>query len=119
MDMGKAAQKKFVKYVYLHVMTKGDNTIPITYYKDFDYNGTTSSGEKMQRADHVDQGVFDLGVWDTAVWEDPFFTTIRYPIALGAASFFAFEVETSNDMVLVGYSLEFAANKTHTIKGKR
>ena len=56
MDMGKAAQKKFVKYVYLHVMTKGDNTIPITYYKDFDYNGTTSSGEKMQRADHVDQG---------------------------------------------------------------
>ena len=119
MDMGKAAQKKFVKYVYLHVMTKGDNTIPITYYKDFDYNGTTSSGEKMQRADHVDQGVFDKGVWDTAVWEDPFFTTIRYPIALGAASFFAFEVETSNDMVLVGYSLEFAANKTHTIKGKR
>lgn len=119
MDMGKAAQKKFVKYVYLHVMTKGDNTIPITYYKDFDYNGTTSSGEKMQRADHVDQGVFGKGVWDTAVWEDPFFTTIRYPIALGAASFFAFEVETSNDMVLVGYSLEFAANKTHTIKGKR
>ena len=119
MDMGKAAQKKFVKYLYLHVMTKGDNAIPVTYYKDFDYNGTTSSGEKMQRADHVDQGVFDLGVWDTAVWEDPFFTTIRYPIALGAASFFAFEVETSNDMVLVGYSLEFAANKTHTIKGKR
>ena len=119
MDMGKAAQKKFVKYLYLHVMTKGDNAIPITYYKDFDYSGTTSSGEKMQRPDHTDQGVFDTGVWDTAVWEDPFFTTIRYPIALGAASFFAFEVETNNDMVLVGYSLEFAANKTYTIKGKR
>jgi hypothetical protein len=118
-DMGKAAQKKFVKYVYLHVMTKGDNTIPLTYYRDFDYTGITSSGEKMQRADHPDQGVFGTAVWDTAVWEDPFYTTIRYPIAQGAASTFAFEFETQNDIVLVGYSLEFAANKTQTIKGKR
>ena len=119
MDMGKAAQKKFVKYVYLHVMTKGDNAIPLKYFKDFDYDGITSSGEKMQRPDHPDQNVFDTAIWDTAVWEDPMFTTIRYPIALSAASFFAFEVETNNDFVLVGYSLEFAANKTHTIKGKR
>ena len=118
-DMGKAAQKKFVKYVYLHVMTKGDNTIPLTYYRDFDYTGITSSGEKMQRADHPDQGVFGTAVWDTAVWEDPFYTTIRYPIAQGAASTFAFEFETQNDIVLVGYSLEFGANKTQTIKGKR
>ncbi len=119
MDMGKAAQKKFIKYVYLHVMTKGDNTIPLKYFKDFDYDGITSSGEKMQRADHPDQAVFNTAIWDTAVWEDPMFTTVRYPIALSAASFFAFEVETNNDFVLVGYSLEFAANKTHTIKGKR
>ena len=76
-DMGKAAQKKFVKYVYLHVMTKGDNTIPLTYYRDFDYTGITSSGEKMQRADHPDQGVFGTAVWDTAVWEDPFYTTVQ------------------------------------------
>jgi hypothetical protein len=119
MDMGKAAQKKFIKYVYLHVMTKGDNTIPLKYFKDFDYTGITSSGEKMQRADHPDQGVFGTAIWDTSVWEDPFFTTIRYPIALSAASFFSFEIETQNDIVLVGYSLEFAANKTQTIKGKR
>jgi hypothetical protein len=119
MDMGKAAQKKFIKYVYLHVMTKGDNTIPLKYFKDFDYDGVTSSGEKMQRADHPDQYVFNTAPWATAVWEDPMFTTIRYPIALSAASFFSFEVETNNDFVLIGYSLEFAANKTHTIKGKR
>ena len=118
-DMGKAATKKFVKYVYLHVMTKGDNTIPLTYYKDFDYAGISSTGEKMQRADHVDQQVFGTALWDTAVWEEPMFTTIRYPIAQGAASFFAFEFDTQNDIVLVGYSLEFGANKTQTIKGKR
>jgi hypothetical protein len=118
-DMGKAATKKFVKYVYLHVMTKGDNTIPLTYYKDFDYAGISSTGEKMQRADHPDQQVFGTALWDTAVWEEPMFTTIRYPIAQGAASFFAFEFDTQNDIVLVGYSLEFGANKTQTIKGKR
>ena len=117
--MKSAPTKKFVKYVYLHVVTKGDNTIPITYYMDFDYNGTTSSGEKMQRPDHPDQGVYDLAVFDTSVWEEGMISTIRYPVAQKGSSYFAFEVETTNDIVLVGYTIEFSVDGTSTIKGKR
>ena len=118
-DMRSAPAKKFVKYVYLHVVTKGDNTIPITYYMDFDYNGITSSGEKMQRPDHPDQGVYDLAVFDTAAWEEGMISTIRYPVAQKGSSYFAFEVETTNDIVLVGYTIEFSLDGTSTIKGKR
>ena len=118
-DMKSAPTKKFVKYVYLHVVTKGDNTIPITYYMDFDYTGTTSSGEKMQRPDHADQGVYNLAVFDTSVWEEGMVSTIRYPVAQKGSSYFAFEVETSNDIVLVGYTIEFSVDGTATIKGKR
>ena len=47
------------------------------------------------------------------------FTTLRYPIAQGSCSHFSFKVETTEDMVLLGYSVELAANNTSTIKGKR
>ena len=118
-DMKSAPTKKFVKYVYLHVVTKGDNTIPITYYMDFDYNGTTSSGEKMQRPDHADQGVYDLAAFDTSVWEEGMISTIRYPVAQKGSSYFGFKVETTNDIVLVGYTIEFSVDGTSTIRGKR
>ncbi len=118
-DMKSAPSKKFVKYIYLHVVTQGDNTIPITYYMDFDYTGITSSGEKMQRPDHVDQGIYDLAVFDSSVWEEGMVSTIRYPVAQKASSFFAFEVETTNDIVLIGYTVEYSVDGTSTIKGKR
>lgn len=118
-DMKNAPLKKYVKYVYLHVVTQGDNTIPITYYMDFDYTGITSSGEKMQRPDHPDQGVYDTAIFDSSVWEEGMVSTIRYPVAQKASSYFSFKVETTNDIVLVGYSIEFSTDGTSTIKGKR
>lgn len=111
--------KKFVKYVYLYAITEGDNTIPLTYYLDFGAAGIVAAPLKPQRPDHADQEVYDTAVWDTAVWEDGLLTEIRYPIAQKASSHFAFEVETSNDFILVGYSVEFDTTGTQTIRGKK
>jgi len=119
LDYGAPQKKKHVKYVYLYVMTSGDNAIPMTYYTDFNYTGKTSAPVKMQRADHADQNVYGKATWDSSVWENPMFTTLRYPIAQGSCSHFSFKVETTEDMVLLGYSVELAANNTSTIKGKR
>ena len=118
-DYGAPQKKKHVKYVYLYVMTAGDNAIPITYYTDFDYTGKTSAAVKIQRADHVDQNVYGKATWDTSVWENPMFTCLRYPIAQGSCSHFSFKIETSQDLVLLGYSVELAATNTSTVKGKR
>ena len=117
-DFGHATQKKFIKYVYLYVMTTGDNTVPITYYMDFQTVGTASAGMKMQRSEHPDQPVFDTAVWDTDAWTEGLLTEIRYPIAQKGCSHFAFEVSTTNDFVLVGYSVELVSNKMRTGAGK-
>lgn len=118
-DYGAPQKKKHVKYVYLYVMTAGDNAIPMTYYTDFNYTGKTSAPVKIQRADHADQNVYGKATWDSSVWENPMFTCLRYPIAQGACSSFSFEISTTEDLVLIGYSVELAATNTSTIKGKR
>ena len=119
LDFGNPQKKKFIKYVYVYALTRGDNAIPITYYMDFDDAGTTSSPVKIQRPDHPDQGVYGTGAWGTATWEEPYLTELRYPVAQKGCSHFAFEIETTNDIVLLGYSVEFTSNETQTIRGKR
>lgn len=119
LDFGSSQQKKFVKYVYVYALTRGNNAIPITYYMDYGDSGTESSPVKMQRPDHQDQGVYGTGLWGSSTWEEPYLTEIRYPIAQKGASRFSFEIETTSDMILIGYSVEFSSNETKTIRGKR
>ena len=118
MDFGYPNQKKFVKYVYLYVLTEGDNAIPMTYFKDYSITGTTTAGRKMQRPEHPDQTVYDSAIWGTSAWTEEMVTEIRYPIANEAASHFAFEISTNEDIVLLGYAVEYETNKTQTAKGK-
>ena len=119
LDFGVAQKKKFIKYVYVYALTRGNNTIPMTYYMDFGDSGTMATPVKPQRPDHEDQGVYGGAVWGAATWQEPYLTELRFPIAQKGASHFSFEIETTNDMILLGYSVEFAANETQTIRGKR
>ena len=119
LDFGNSQKKKFIKYVYVYALTRGDNTIPMTYYMDFGDSGTASAPVKQQRPDHADQNVYGNGVWGVATWEEPYLTELRYPIAQKGSSHFSFEIETPNDMIIVGYSVEFVSNETQTVRGKR
>ena len=122
MDMGDETIKKNVHYVYLYVLTQGDNTISLDYFKDFSYSGTTSPSMKLQRADHLDQSVYDkitVVTGSDKPWEEPLATPIRFPIAQGSCSHFQFEISTTNDIVLVGYAVEFTASGTRMITGKK
>lgn len=114
-----ATLKKFVKYVYVYLITRGDNTLSMTYYKDFKYSGTASPSMKQQVPDAADQNVYDTAVLGTAVWERGRVTEVRFPIADGACSHFQWSINTTNDFIIVGYSIEYAINGTRTITGKR
>ena len=118
MDFGYPNQKKFVKYIYLYVLTEGDNTIAMTYFKDYSITGTTTVGRKMQRPEHADQPTYDGAVWATDAWTREMVTEVRYPVANEAVSHFAFELSTSEDIILLGYAVEYDTNKTQTAKGK-
>ena len=117
-DFGYPSQKKHVKYLYLYVMTKGDNTLPVTVFEDFSSTGVALTAVKPQRPEHADQDVFGTGLWDTAAWQEQLITELRYAVPQKACSRFAFEVETGNDFLLLGYSIELVTNDMRTGRGK-
>lgn len=122
MDMGDETVKKHVHFVYLYVLTQGDNPISIEYFKDFYYSGIAAEGRKLQRADHNDQSVYNTAqvvTGSATPWEEPLATAIRYPIAQGSCSHFQFKINTTNDIVLIGYAVEFTAAGTKMIAGKK
>jgi len=122
LDFGDITIKKQVKYVYLTVLTHGNAACTMFAYKDRDWSdGTEVETHVMQRPDHKDQPVYDdqLYVWDTAHWQDKLLTRIRFDVANMSCSEFAFEFETTDPMEFIGYQIEYTADGTKIIGGKR
>lgn len=115
---GEPQRKKFVKFVYLYVLTTGSNTFSLTYFKDYETSGLTSPAMQMQPPDRPLQKVYDTALLGTDSWERPHVTEIRYPIADGACSHFQFEISSTNDFVLVGYCIDYDVNNTSVIRGR-
>mgnify|MGYP003113728458 CR=1 FL=1 len=111
--------KKFVKYVYLYVLTVGgDNDITMEYRLDDSYTGTVTETRQMQRPDHPDQGVFDTAIYNTDIWERGLVTEIRFPVPEKACDRFQFQISTTNDMVLIGYTIDYSMSGTKVITGQ-
>jgi len=119
-DFEKKKKKKHVKYVYLYILTKGNVDIRLEYYKDRNWaNGQESEFENLQRADQADQSVYGKDKWQTAVWEDKLLTPLRFDIADGACTDFAFEFEAAQQIEFIGYAIEYEADRARIIQGKR
>ena len=123
LDFGTPQSKKYPKYIYLYVLTKGNGPVALSVYKDRDWGVEYPGGElRMQRADHPDQACYDLptDVWDSANWQDKLLTQIRYDVSTaGACSELAFEIETASPLEFIGYSIEYQQDVKKTIKGKK
>lgn len=118
-DFGDAQVKKQVQYVTLWCMTRGDLTIDFRYYKDFEYSQTgTDTRFKFQPPDQLDQPVYDSAIIGTDQWQDARLVPVRIPVALQSCSWFKWELETTDDVTLVGYEVEYMARGTVTVAGK-
>lgn len=118
-DFGDAQVKKQVQYVTLWCMTRGNLTIDFRYYKDFEYSQTgTDTRFKFQPPDQSDQPVYDTAVIGTDQWQEARLVPIRIPVALQSCSWFKWELETTDDVTLVGYEIEYMARGTVTVAGK-
>ena len=92
----------------------------MTYFKDYDYVGTAAPAARPQMPDAPDQGIYDSIKTDLGLWEEERLTEFRYPISQGSCSNFQFEIQTTNDVVLVGYALELTSPEgTKIVQGKR
>ena len=119
-DLGDSQVKKQVQYVTLWAQTRGDININFRYYKDFEATVLeTDTRFKYQPPDRADQPVLNKALVGTATWQDARLVPIRLPVALQSCSWFKFRVETTDDILLVGYEIEYATRGSLVIQGKR
>ena len=128
LDFGAPFIKKQVKYLYLYVLTTGNQVPSVEVYKDRNWQeGFDTNRALMQRPDHfyqvvytpVDEGLEDSeAVWGTARWNDMLLTEVRYPVDMKSVSEFAFEIQTDEPLRIMGYAVEYNIFGTETIKGR-
>jgi hypothetical protein len=121
LDMGDPSFKKKVHGVYLFIRTGGDTTVSMDIYRDYDYNTySTTTGVKLQRADFADQNVYDLvKLDDDKFWEEPMVTPIRFDVHNGSCSWFRWRIQTTVDVIVIGYAVDYTVSGTRIIAGKR
>lgn len=119
-DFGDAQVKKQVSYVTLWVMTTGEPTITLRHYKDFSLRVTEERTYKAQPPDQADLPVFDTVTLNAgAIYEDHRLVPLRYSVAQQSCSWFSFEFTTTDDLIFIGYELEYTTKGTRVVMGKR
>tara|TARA_R100000734_G_C3319028_1_gene114077 strand:- start:4420 stop:6597 length:2178 start_codon:yes stop_codon:yes gene_type:complete len=129
LDFGQPFLKKNIKYVYLYILTTGNQVPSLGFYKDREWdNESDAQRNLMQRADHRSQPVYEpvdpdqedsQALWGTAKWQNKLLTQVRYAVDLKAVSEFAFEIEAFEAFTIMGYAVEYTANGTETIRGRQ
>lgn len=118
--------KKHVKQVYINCFTEGSNLYNVFYNKDWDYNYTQSNSGLGQRPEYLEQYIYNSTTGElvfgpttnndhtVARWEIPMYTQLKFPVANMAASTFSVGLQTTNDIIIIDYSLEFNSSGTET-----
>jgi hypothetical protein len=128
-DMGDPQALKQVHYVTLWIATSGSFGIEVEAYKDFLFEPVGPSQKyKLQPPDQALKPVYgpstypvtrETAVWDTSLWQGLNIVPIRVGVAVQSCAQFAFGFKTSDDVVLVGWEVEFNARGTRTIAGHK
>lgn len=118
-DFGDAQTKKQVQYVTLWVTTTGSVTLNLKHYKDFEHGAVGQNYKYIaQPPDAANQPVYDTAITDRDTWQESRLVPIRIPVAQQSCSWFKFGIETTDDILLVGYEIEYVSRGTQVIAGK-
>ena len=120
LSMTSPQDKKQVQYVTLWVQTTGSVPVTVRVYKDWERTFYSERSYLAQPADAALMPVLNTVVLDAgSTWDRTHAVPLRVSVAQQSCSWFAFEVETTDDLILVGYSVEFQQRGTITIEGRR
>ncbi len=120
LSMTSPQSKKQVQYVTLWVQTTGSVPVTVRVYKDWEREFYAERSYEAQPADAVQLPVLDSVIMDTGVpWERQQAVPLRVAVAVQSCSWFSFEVETQDDLTLVGWSVSYQERGTMTIEGRR
>lgn len=119
-DFGDAQTKKQVSYVTLWMLTTGQPEITLRHYKDFSLRVVEERTYRAQPPDQADLPTFDLAVLNNnELYQNARLVPLRFSLHQQSCSWFAFEWETQDDLIMVGYELEYYSKGIRVTMGKR
>jgi hypothetical protein len=119
MAFGDPQMQKQVSYVTVWVMTTGKPKVQMRHYKDFSLVPTLEQTYTAQSPDASPQPVLDAEVLGKNAYRIDRLVPLRFSVAHMSAAWFCFELETTEDLVLVGYEYEYTTKGTRVVAGVR
>lgn len=118
-DFGDPQVQKQVTFVTLWVLTTGNPKVTMRHYKDFSLEPLTERTYLAQPPDAPLLPVLGNAVLGAkgSSYRDPRLVPLRYSVAHQSAAWFCFEIETDEDLVLVGFEYEYSDKGTRVVPG--
>ena len=116
---GDPQMQKQVSYVTVWVLTTGEPKVTMRHYKDFSLEPVVEQTYLAQPPDAPSFPVLDTAVLGKGSYRQQRLVPLRFSVAHQSAAWFCFELETSEDLVLVGYEYEWTTKGTRVTAGVR
>ena len=116
---GDAQVQKQVSYVTVWVMTTGKPQVTMRHYKDHSLEPVIEQSYHAQSPDSKPQPVLDEAILGQTNYRNDRLVPLRFSVAHMSAAWFCFELETTEDLVLVGYEYEYTSKGTRVVAGVR
>ena len=100
-------------------MTTGDVNITMRHYKDFILTPVLERTYLAQPPDAAVLPTLDKTALGSASYLKERLVPLRYSIAHQSAAWFCFELETTDDIIIVGHEYEFTTKGTKVVMGRR
>jgi hypothetical protein len=118
-DAGDPQIQKQLSYVTLWLLTTGDAAVTMRHYKDFSLTPILERTYKAQPPDAPELATLDVATLGTSTYREARLVPLRYSVAQQSAAWFCFEIETTEDLVLVGFEYEYTTKGTRVVAGVR
>jgi hypothetical protein len=118
-DAGDPQIQKQLSYVTLWLLTTGDAAVTMRHYKDFSLTPILERTYKAQPPDAPELATLDVATLGASTYREARLVPLRYSVAQQSAAWFCFEIETTEDLVLVGFEYEYTTKGTRVVAGVR
>lgn len=111
--------QKQVSYVTVWILTTGGPLVTMRHYKDFSLTPTSERTYTAQPPDATALPELDSVVLGSGQYRTERLVPLRFSVAHMSAAWFCFELETTEDLVLVGYEYTYTTKGTLIVQGPR
>lgn len=116
---GDAQLQKQVTYVTVWVLTTGAPTITMRHFKDFKLTPVAERTYKAQPPDAEALPELDKVVLGAGSYTTERLVPLRFSVAHQSAAWFCFEIETQQDIIIVGWEYTYTSKGTLVTMGPR